>query len=437
MPRDPFAEIHAGDKLAGLPHAPWNAMLRGLKGRAGPPGGGLRETSVEISVRNATGAPLAGNSIVRVARPTISSTADLNEFLARDLADATPAEAGRPFAVTVRPLSVDEIGPAVAMGLCRVKVNLTHASHPFARPTASATQLASDGDGPARILWVESDATGTRATGSQWAVVLLTGRESETAVVRITEGQTGNGLYAAERESEAGPPSGWAADASVWAQSINPGTLLDFPRNYLARRNRSTYLDKEVWDVDYCCGSGGAVVPDWPADIETTPSGPGPCGYVYATVDNDINCSLGGMPETTRLEYDAPTDMYYGRSATHTGALGYTSYFTFRACWDRFTVSGPGVGPRRIQALGIGDDCESGLHACVSAIPAYVFQTETIWVCGGSVVIVRKSATCCDNCVVPCGSVGPLTIPTPSGTFAYPRCGCTDPMAQTRVTYTQ
>lgn len=172
MHRDPFAEITSGQKLRGLPHPPWNQMLRGLKRLAQPAGDGLRESCVEIRVQNATQNPINQFGILQITSPIVTYSQDQDTFLNRDWMAGTTPSAGAPFAITLKPLSPGEIGPARILGLCRAKVNITDTTHNFADATSDTTRLTSGTTGPARILWTDPMVAGA---AEKWCVVELLG----------------------------------------------------------------------------------------------------------------------------------------------------------------------------------------------------------------------------------------------------------------------
>lgn len=179
MPRNPFAELNSGDRLPGIPHEAWNGFLRGLKTKGQPAAGGFREGPVEINVRNTTQNPIQRCGVLQVASPTITYALDQEQFFARDLMEGTTPAAASPFVITLRPLSVGEIGPARLLGLTRCKVNMTSTSHRYADATTDTTRLTSAASGPARILWNEDNFA---ATGEKWSVVELLGTSSAAGV---------------------------------------------------------------------------------------------------------------------------------------------------------------------------------------------------------------------------------------------------------------
>jgi hypothetical protein len=296
MPRDPFADLHHGEKIPGLPHEVWNKILRLLRAKPAAGGGGWEPSAVEFNVRNVSGSPLTRGNICRLAGATSGAASEDNLF-GPDLQDVATPIAGKPFAVVTQPASVNGIGRARALGRAVCKVSLTSTAHHYARVTSSATQLASDGDGPARILWVESDLTGTRATGSQWAVVLLTAVDPETAVVFVTSTSATNDLYPGVRVVQIGGRANWPRVEVVWVESMNGNVLQR--RNYIGRKGVSKYQNRDVYAVDFCCGDTG------------TGSGPPPVGPGDWTPDPDpfpnlTDCWACGGTGTPYTRYLVP-----------------------------------------------------------------------------------------------------------------------------------
>lgn len=262
MSRDPFAEVRPGQKLRGLPAPAWNAMLKAVKPKAGPAAGGAPFTAVEIGVKNATGAPLDRFGIVKATRPTFPFVEgqEADSFRNNDVQDAQAPAAGEVFAVTQEPLSADQIGVARIAGLTRVRVDVTDAAHGYAGCTTSTQLLASAARGPARILWVESDRAGARATGEQWAVVLLGGGAApETGFVKPSTSSPGaDGLYPGVLLDQVGRPREWPAVAQVWVEEVE-GRDLTAGQKYLGRKNADQVSGLDVYAVANCCDVADAA----------------------------------------------------------------------------------------------------------------------------------------------------------------------------------
>lgn len=255
---DQFRQLRTGEQLPGLPRQPWNAMLEKLKGdRTGGPYGSPTGGPVEILVFNATGDVIPRFGILRPTEPHVTFSQNEEIFYEQDVMIGEAPAAGKAFCVLQEAAPPGGFALARVAGLTRALVNLTDTAHEFARPTASTDQLTSDGTGPARVLWVESDET-TRATGSQWAVVLIGdhGRD-ETAMVVVTSTLATIGLYPAIRKNQVGRVADWTDADACWLEPTN-GFLPDLGTPYFARRNVDQFMGKDVWATRDCCSRTGS-----------------------------------------------------------------------------------------------------------------------------------------------------------------------------------
>ncbi len=214
---DPFRQIRPGEVVTNWPRQPWNQMVGRLKNQAddgptGSPTGG----PITILLENTTGVPVDEFSILGIGRPVTTFAENESIFKDQDVDQGIAPEAGKPFAVLQRPIAVDGFGPARILGRTPVYLNLTDITHEFAAPSDSTDQLDSAASGPARILWVETDdESGGRATGEQWAVVILQGTAPDTEVLVVltdadTETYADSGwiVYEAYRVTEAAGEDG-------------------------------------------------------------------------------------------------------------------------------------------------------------------------------------------------------------------------------------
>lgn len=268
MALDPYRRIRTGDKLPGLPSDPWNRMLGTIKQSQS---NGLPRADVgspvEILIKNTTAVALPRFSVLGFEDPTFTHGKDTYQFLTQNMMNGTLPTASGAFAITEEAISVDAIGRARIVGLARVRVNLTNIAHEYANPTTATTGLTSSTNGPARILWLESDES-TRAVGVQWAVVILGDRTSrrETAAITITSSTPIAGRYQAVRREQTGLASDWPVAEGVYVYNTQSTSLFAGLTLANARYNTDQYNGRDQLAVDYCCTSGGDP-PDGCAEI--------------------------------------------------------------------------------------------------------------------------------------------------------------------------
>lgn len=154
--------------------------------RGGGPPAFRRETSVEILIRNDSGADVDQFAILAVGDPIITPTANLDEFKRRKVVSGDTPTATSVIAVTQEPIPDGGIGRAVVAGLTQVKLNVVDASHEYCSPTTVTSDLTTGVNGEHRILFKET------GTGSKWGFVLLgdRSRAGETYIVRIPDPAT-------------------------------------------------------------------------------------------------------------------------------------------------------------------------------------------------------------------------------------------------------
>lgn len=80
----------------------------------------------------------------------------------------TPAGTTQALCVAVEPIKSAGVGRVAVHGVVQVKLEVTNASHNFAKCKASTAELVSEWGGPAQVLWKE---TGTGA--GKWALVRI------------------------------------------------------------------------------------------------------------------------------------------------------------------------------------------------------------------------------------------------------------------------
>lgn len=151
---------------------------------------GNRETSTEILIRNDTDDPISQRfGILALNKPLVLQSDNESEFAERRAMTGIAPSSDSTIAILMDPASADQIVKATLLGLTPCRVDITNTGHRFAGPTTSTTALTSSATGPAQIQWVESDEDEDgRATGEQWAiVVLMGGRQPDGFWARLTD----------------------------------------------------------------------------------------------------------------------------------------------------------------------------------------------------------------------------------------------------------
>jgi hypothetical protein len=125
--------------------------------------------SLEVLIRNDTGATLSERSVVELTTPLADPTVyGLDNQERPAFAADAPTGATSSIAVTVDPLGDGDFGRAVVMGVAVADLSVVDAGHEFCGPTATETGfLTTASTGPIRILWKES------GTGNKLGIVLL------------------------------------------------------------------------------------------------------------------------------------------------------------------------------------------------------------------------------------------------------------------------
>lgn len=203
---DFFQLIKPGDPIptsAGL----WNAMIAAAKaeqqrkadgGVAGPLAQ-VRSSTI-VRVKNTTDDPVGRKGILGLDGPIYSPANEKGEeaFL-REVAmkgvNPDSSHLGR-FAVLLEPAEPQRVVRAVVAGVTQAKVDVLDSSERQCDCLSGDTgQLATLSGGSASILWREGDDDGTKATGSQWAIVRLSGAPEMFEFARIAK-STSSGIPA-------------------------------------------------------------------------------------------------------------------------------------------------------------------------------------------------------------------------------------------------
>jgi hypothetical protein len=125
--------------------------------------------SLEVLIRNDTGATLSERSVVELTTPLADPLVyGLDNQERPAFAADAPTGATSSIAVTVDPLGDGDFGRAVVLGVAVADLSVVDAGHEFCGPTATETGfLTTASTGPIRILWRES------GTGNKLGIVLL------------------------------------------------------------------------------------------------------------------------------------------------------------------------------------------------------------------------------------------------------------------------
>lgn len=170
--------VSKGDRLR-IPAAAWNLtnqnnadFLRRRAGRTGPPGAEPDDFpgTLWVFVRNDSGADRDRGDILTPTEELLGATDQpLSVQRLPVFAGEAPASTSDPVLVLLEPIAEDAIGRAAVIGIAVCTVNVSDASHGFARPTAGNTdRLESAAGGPARVLDRDDGSSGDKV-----ATVLL------------------------------------------------------------------------------------------------------------------------------------------------------------------------------------------------------------------------------------------------------------------------
>jgi hypothetical protein len=145
-----------------------DAHRRGQMSITGARPGGPDAAGQIVTVRNTSGADQARFSVLAISGIAIAPADNLPAFQTRPVFTTSVATAdSTKLVILQQPISSTRFGQALIAGMSAVRINMTDATHTYAKPTANdPTKLTSDGgSGPFRILYAES------GTGTKWAVV--------------------------------------------------------------------------------------------------------------------------------------------------------------------------------------------------------------------------------------------------------------------------
>lgn len=167
---DTFRMIRPGERLAGLPSRPWNAMIAHLRGAPPPMGLGDRApTEGIVPVRNDSGNDVDRFGVLGMDGVIVTQDDNEDEFYNRPtLTGVTPglAHPGR-FIILQEPAADGEIVRGMIAGVTPVLINVVDEGDRYADveddPDYAGVRLKSALSGVARILWKES------GTAEKWA----------------------------------------------------------------------------------------------------------------------------------------------------------------------------------------------------------------------------------------------------------------------------
>ncbi len=176
MTTDPFKKIRPGQRLPGIPSAPWNAMLDLVRERGGSALSGadprLGNDSSVVRIHNTTGSDLNAHEAVGYSQPLFDVTTDPNQFKHNRPAPLVGEVLAPEFhierwAVTIEPIASNMVGRAVVAGLAIAQINVVDAGHDRVDIAAANPVPQSAPLGAASIVWKES------GVGTKWAVLML------------------------------------------------------------------------------------------------------------------------------------------------------------------------------------------------------------------------------------------------------------------------
>ena len=127
--------------------------------------------AVEILIRNESSSTVGRHGILRIAGIAITPTAAEARFRDRPIfvGQAPDSASTHGIVVTLEPIKQNAIGRAIIVGLAVAQVNVTSASHKFAKPIASnRTNFVSDAAEGFPLIW--GVHTGTQPS---WCAILL------------------------------------------------------------------------------------------------------------------------------------------------------------------------------------------------------------------------------------------------------------------------
>jgi len=134
--------------------------------QVGPPAGGDSIGTVTYATNNTAG-NLSPFAVAAITGVEVTEGTDSNQFkFSPILQVGTPTE-GAPFAICLEDIGVGYLGRIATRGYVPVQVNISDATHDWARLGTSTTELVSSETGPARILYREG------STGTVWCIVAL------------------------------------------------------------------------------------------------------------------------------------------------------------------------------------------------------------------------------------------------------------------------
>lgn len=172
MPLMALSKVKPGDPLR-IPADTFNSFIDAAEGYRrmsldGVQPGGPETTGQVVTIRNTSGADQARFAILAINGIVITPADNLKAFQCRPVFTANLATPDSvKLVILQQPVLSNCFGQALVAGLSAVRINITDASHTYAKPTDNdASRLTSDGmSGPFRILYAES------GTGTKWAVV--------------------------------------------------------------------------------------------------------------------------------------------------------------------------------------------------------------------------------------------------------------------------
>lgn len=232
----------------------WNPILQAatdFKNSQSPQPSGVAgllpaQHAVEILIRNESSSTVNRNGILRISGIAITPTASEARFRDRPIfiGQAPDGASTHGIVVTLEPIKQNAIGRAIIVGLSVAQVNVTSASHKFAKPiNTNTTNFVSDAAEGFPLIW--GVHTGTQPS---WCAILLGsgpgGGQTTMVIARATADVTGNSqTFAAKiKATICGTPQTFDADITV--ENLAPGDYVTptIAGNYLPTTTDNVFL---------------------------------------------------------------------------------------------------------------------------------------------------------------------------------------------------
>lgn len=254
----------------------WNPTIQAaqdyrLSQSPAPSGGVSRfadgQRAVEILIKNNSSGTVGRHGILRISGIVITPTANEAQFRDRPifLGSAPDGASTHGIVVTLEPIKQNKIGRAIIVGLSVAKVNVTSASHKFAKPiNTNTTNFVSDASEGFPLIW--GVHTGTQPS---WCAILLgsgpAGGQTTMVLARATADVTAaSATFAAKiKATICGTPQTFDADITV--ENLAPGDYVTptITGNYLPTTTDNVFL--LLAGMNFVAVKANTDTTSWPA----------------------------------------------------------------------------------------------------------------------------------------------------------------------------